>query len=189
MVTLTAYTGLLVLVALERLYELRLSNRHARALMSRGAVELGAGHYPVMVALHTGFLLACLVEPWASARTFQPWLGGAALTLVLGAQGLRYWAIRTLGERWNTRIIVLRGAAPVTGGPYRWLRHPNYVAVVVEGLALPLVHGAYWTAGLFTVANAALLWVRIRAEEQALGPTWEEAFSTHPRFIPGGKQP
>ncbi|MBM4379915.1 MAG: hypothetical protein FJ086_11570 [Deltaproteobacteria bacterium] len=187
MVTLSAYTGLLVLVALERLYELKLSNRHARALMERGAVELGAGHYPAMVALHTGFLLACLLEPWLAARQFNSWVGPPALALVLGAQGLRYWAIRTLGERWNTRIIVLPGAEPVTGGPYRWLRHPNYVAVVVEGVALPLVHGAHWTAAAFTLANAALLWVRIRAEEQALGPAWEAAFSARPRFVPGGK--
>jgi len=187
MVSLSAYTGLLVLVALERLYELTLSNRHARALMERGAVELGTGHYPTMVALHTGFLLACLLEPWLSGRAFSPWLGLPALGLVLAAQGLRYWAIRTLGERWNTRIIVLPGAEPVTGGPYRWLRHPNYVAVVVEGVALPLVHGGYWTAAAFTVANAALLWVRIRAEEQALGPAWESAFSARPRFVPGGK--
>jgi methyltransferase len=187
MVTRVAYSGLLVVVALERLYELRLSKRNARTLMARGAVELGAGHYPTMVALHTAFLLACLLEPWLSARAFSPWLGPLALGLVLAAQALRYWAIRTLGERWNTRIIVLPGAEPVTGGPYRWLRHPNYVAVVAEGLALPLVHGAYWTAVAFTAANAALLWVRIRAEEQALGPAWAAAFSTHPRFVPEGK--
>ena len=185
--TLAAYTGLLLGVVAERLYELRLSRRHARALLERGAVELGAGHYPVMVALHTGLLLACLLEPWLAARTFHAALGLPALALVLAAQGLRYWAIRTLGERWNTRIIVLPGAEPVTGGPYRWLRHPNYVAVVVEGLALPLVHGAYVTAAVFTVANALLLRVRIRAEEQALGPAWEAAFAARPRFIPGEK--
>lgn len=187
MVTRAAFTGLLVLVALERLYELRLSNRNARALMGRGAVELGAGHYPVMVALHTVFLLACLLEPWLSPRAFFPWLGAPSLLLVLAAQGLRYWAIRTLGERWNTRIIVLPGAEPVTGGPYRWLRHPNYVAVIAEGLALPLVHGAYCTAAAFTAANAVLLWVRIREEEKALGPAWAAAFSAHPRFVPEGK--
>jgi methyltransferase len=101
------------------------------------------------------------------------------------AQGLRYWAIFTLGERWNVRILVLPNAAPVTRGPYRWVRHPNYVAVVMEILLVPLVHGAWLTAAAFTVANAVVLRIRIRAEEAALGPGYAAAFAGRPRFIPG----
>ena len=106
--------------------------------------------------------------------------------MVLAAQALRYWAIATLGWRWNTRIVVVPGAAPVTAGPYRWVRHPNYVAVIAEMLALPLVHGAWLTAAVFSLGNALLLRVRIRAEEQALGTSWQQAFAGRPRFVPGG---
>ncbi len=106
--------------------------------------------------------------------------------MVLGAQALRYWAIATLGWRWNTRIVVVPGTAPVTAGPYRWVRHPNYVAVIAEMIALPLVHGAWLTALVFSVGNALLLRVRIRAEEQALGEPWQHAFAGRPRFVPGG---
>jgi methyltransferase len=88
--------------------------------------------------------------------------------VVLTSQALRWWCIATLGRRWNTRVIVVPGLAPVSGGPYRWLRHPNYVAVVVEGAALPLVHAAWVTAVVFTVLNAFLLRVRIRVEDAAL---------------------
>jgi methyltransferase len=87
---------------------------------------------------------------------------------VLAAQALRWWCIRTLGPQWNTRIIVVSGLSRITAGPYRWFNHPNYVAVVLEGLALPLVHSAWITAAIFTLANAALLRVRIRAENRAL---------------------
>ena len=102
------------------------------------------------------------------------------------AQALRYWAITTLGPRWNTRVIVLPGSAPVTGGPYRFVRHPNYVAVVAELFFLPLVHGAWWTALFFSLANAWLLTVRIRVEERALGDLWQRHFAEAPRFVPGG---
>jgi methyltransferase len=96
-----------------------------------------------------------------------------------------WWAIATLGTRWCTRIIVLPGAPPVTGGPYRWLRHPNYLAVVVELAALPLAFGSWRTALAFSSANAALLAVRIRAEERALGAAWGEAFRGRRRLVPG----
>jgi methyltransferase len=122
-----------------------------------------------MVALHTGLLVACVVEVHAADRPFLPWLGWPALVLVLASQGLRWWCIATLGPRWNTRVIVVPGLPLVHRGPYRWLSHPNYVAVVVEGLALPLVHTAWVTALGFTVLNAVLLLgFRIPAEERAL---------------------
>lgn len=157
------------LTALERLLELVVSTRNARWSFERGGVESGRGHFPPMVALHTGLLVACVVEVHALDRPFLPWLGWPALALVVASQALRWWCIGTLGPRWNTRVIIVPGLPPVTRGPYRWLQHPNYVAVVVEGLALPLLHTAWVTALAFTVLNAVLLLgFRIPAEERAL---------------------
>ena len=180
------YLGLLLLVALERGVELVLSARNARLARARGGVESGRGHYPVMAVFHGAFLVACALEVVLLRRPFPGFVGGLALAVVLGAQALRYWAIATLGWRWNTRIVVVPGAAPVTGGPYRFVRHPNYLAVIAEMVALPLVHGAWLTALAFTLGNAWLLRVRIHAEERALGESWEHAFAGRPRFVPGG---
>ena len=162
------FTVLIGAVALERLAELVLARRHARWAFARGGREAGAGHYPVMVVLHTALLVGCLVEVWSADRPFLPVLGWAALALALGSQALRWWCIAALGPRWNTRVIVVPDLPLVMRGPYRWLAHPNYVAVVVEGVALPLVHTAWVTAVVFTAANAALLSVRIRTENRAL---------------------
>jgi len=160
---------LILAVAGERLAELVVSTRHARWAFARGGVEAGRAHYPPMVLLHAGLLVACVVEVHAAGRPFVPLLGWAALAAAAGSQGLRWWCIRTLGPQWNTRVIVVPGMALVDRGPYRWLRHPNYVAVVVEGIALPLVHTAWLTAAVFTVLNAVLLaGFRIPAEERAL---------------------
>ncbi len=184
--TVQLYLGLLAAVALERGVELVLSARNARLARARGGVESGQGHYPVMAAFHGLFLLCCALEVVLLRRPFPGAAGWMALAVVLAAQGLRYWAIATLGWRWNTRIVVVPDAAPVTGGPYRWVRHPNYVAVIAELIALPLVHGAWLTALVFSLGNAWLLRVRIRAEEQALGEPWRHAFAGRPRFVPGG---
>lgn len=160
---------LVAATAVERLAELVVSARHARWSFGRGGVESGLGHFPAMVALHTGLLVACVVEVHVAARPFVPLLGWVALVAVLLSQGLRWWCIRTLGPRWNTRVIVVPGLPLVQDGPYRWFHHPNYVAVVLEGLALPLVHTAWVTAAAFTVLNAVLLLgFRIPAEERAL---------------------
>ncbi|WP_395726132.1 isoprenylcysteine carboxyl methyltransferase family protein [Nakamurella sp.] len=168
MTSLAAFVVLVGLVALERLAELVVSKRNAAWSLAHGGVESGRGHYPVMVVLHTGFLVAMLVEAVVRRPVVPGWLAWSMLALVLGAQGLRWWCIATLGRRWNTRVIVVPGLPPVRTGPYRRLAHPNYVAVVVEGVALPLVHGCWITAAVFTVANAALLTVRIRIENDAL---------------------
>jgi methyltransferase len=169
MSSLLWFDVLIALTALERLAELVVSARNARWSFARGAVESGRGHFPAMVALHTGLLLACLVEVHAADRPFVPWLGWSALVLVLASQALRWWCIATLGPRWNTRVIVVPGLPLVSRGPYRWIPHPNYVAVVVEGIALPLVHTAWVTALGFTVLNAILLLgFRVPAEERAL---------------------
>jgi methyltransferase len=121
-----------------------------------------------MVTLHTGLLAACLVEAIALHRPFIPALGWLMLTIVVAAQGLRWWCIATLGRQWNTRVVVVPGAARVARGPYRFLPHPNYVAVVAEGVALPLVHTAWITAFAFSVLNAALMTTRIKVENAAL---------------------
>ena len=163
-----AYLALLGLVALERAAELVISTRNARWAFAHGGLEAGRGHFPAMAALHGGFLAACACEVLLASRPFVPALGYPMLALVLVAQALRYWAIAALGPHWNVRVIVVPGAELVTRGPYRLMRHPNYLAVIVEGLALPLVHGAWLTALGFTLLNARLLVVRIRCEEQAL---------------------
>lgn len=168
MTGLVAFTVLVGLVALERLAELVVSKRNAAWSLARGGVETGQGHYPAMVVLHTGFLAAMLLEAWLRRPDPPPLLAWTMLAVVLAAQGLRWWCILTLGRRWNTRVIVVPGLPPVRSGPYRLTSHPNYVAVVAEGLALPLVHGCWMTALGFTVLNAWLLTVRIRTENTAL---------------------
>ena len=165
---MTAYVVLIALFGVERLAELVISKRNIAWSLERGGREFGAGHYPAMVVLHTGFLVGALVEVLVAHRPFLPWLGWPMLTIVVAAQSLRWWCIRTLGHRWNTKIVVLPTVPLVKAGPYRWIRHPNYVAVVVEGIALPLVHTAWVTAIAFTVLNAWLLTVRIGTENRAL---------------------
>ncbi|MBJ6763373.1 hypothetical protein JGU66_21620 [Myxococcaceae bacterium JPH2] len=178
------YLGFLTLLVAERVVELVLSKRNAARAFARGGVETGQGHYRVMVAFHTCFLVACAVEVVLGERPFLGWASVVALAGAVAAQALRYWAIATLGERWNSRIIVVPDLPPVTGGPYRYLRHPNYVAVVLELLCVPLIHGAWVTALVFSLGNLLLLLVRIRAEEQALGAAYAREFSRRPRFIP-----
>ncbi|MEO8517601.1 MAG: isoprenylcysteine carboxyl methyltransferase family protein [Dermatophilaceae bacterium] len=163
---MSLYVALILAVAAERLLELVVSKRNLTWARTHGGREYGFGHYPFMVFLHTGLLVACLVE--AGHRPFIPALGWPMFALVLLAQALRWWCITVLGPRWNTRIVVVPGLPLVDRGPYRWMRHPNYVAVVVEGIALPLVHTAWITALVFTVVNAGLLRVRISAENLAL---------------------
>lgn len=183
-----AYLALLGALAVERLFELRLSKRNAARALARGGVETGQRHFRVMALVHTAFLFACAAEVLVLRRAFPGALGFVALGFAVGAQMLRYWAIRSLGDRWNVRIIFVPGDEPVTRGPYRYLRHPNYVAVIIEMVAVPLVHGAIWTAVVFSAANAALLFVRIRAEERALGAAYARTFHDRPRFIPGSSR-
>ncbi|WP_440084944.1 isoprenylcysteine carboxyl methyltransferase family protein [Streptosporangium sp. LJ11] len=185
------YLLLVLLVGLERVAELVVARRNARWSMARGGVLSGQGHYPWMVALHTGLLAGCLFEAGLADRPFVPALGWPMLVLVVAAQGLRWWCITALGPQWNTQVIVVPGLPLVERGPYRlrWLRHPNYVAVAVEGAALPLVHTAWVTALVFTVLNAALMVVRIRCEEDALAslataPATGAAGAAPPQDVP-----
>jgi methyltransferase len=167
MVSQALYTGLIVLIALQRVSELLLSRRNRAWALARGALEFGACQLPPIKLLHTAFLCGCLIEVWFGARPFSPALGWPCLAVVAACQAARYWTVATLGPRWNVSILVIPGMPLESGGPYRFLRHPNYLVVVLEGLAIPLVHSAWLCALVFTLLNAPLLRARIRCEEAA----------------------
>lgn len=162
------FTGLVILVGAERLAELVVSRRNAAWSLARGGVEHGQGHFRFMVLLHSALLVAAVAETWLGQRPFIPLLGWSMLIMLCLTQALRWWCIATLRRQWNTRVIIVPGLTVVRRGPYRLLAHPNYVAVVIEGIALPLIHTAWITAVAFTVLNAVLLFVRIRVENAAL---------------------
>jgi methyltransferase len=153
---------LLTLVGLERLAELAISNRNTRRLMAEGATEAGAGHYPLIVGVHTFWLVSLFF--WVGFNHSAINLGW--LVVYLALQVLRVWVMTTLGRYWTTRIIVPREAPLIRSGPYRFVRHPNYVVVVLEIAVLPLVVDAWPVAVIFTVLNGVALWVRIRAENE-----------------------
>jgi methyltransferase len=159
--------GLLGLVTAQRLGELVLAARNTRRLKARGAYEVGAAHYPLIVALHGAWLAGLWWLAWD--RPLNLVLAG----LFCPVEALRIWVLVSLGERWTTRIIILPGAPLVRRGPYRFLPHPNYAVVAAEILLLPLAFGLWAYALAFTLLNAAVLWIRIRAENAALalGPS------------------
>lgn len=180
------YTSLVAVVAVMRLIELAISRRNIARLEARGAIEVGRSLYPWMVAVHTLFLVACVAEVWLLHRPFIRPIAAVTLGLLVAASALRIWVMVTLGERWSTRVVVLPEAKPVKGGPFRRIRHPNYLAVVVEIAALPMVHTAWLTAVVFSLANALVLSSRIRTEEKALaefGPYLND-MGDRPRFLP-----
>jgi methyltransferase len=169
----------------ERVVELVLSTRNARRLLDAGGLETGQGHYPAMVAFHALFLVAAGLEPLLWPRAWPRAASLTALGVALLAMALRWWAVTTLGHRWSTRIIVVPGAPPVTGGPYRAVRHPNYLAVAMELLAVPLIGGALGTAAAASLGNLLLMAARISAEERALGLPWKKAFADRRGLLPG----
>jgi methyltransferase len=176
MVAPVPYLLFLGALSMERLFELWLSGRNARRALAAGAVEVAPGQHRLICAFHALFLLACAAEAVILQRPFPGTLGWLALGGAIAAQGLRYWAIATLGPRWSTRVIVRPGEPPVTWGPYRWLRHPNYLAVVAEILLIPLIQGCWTTALVFSAAHIPLITWRIATEERALGEAWRRAF-------------
>lgn len=155
------------LVALQRLLELRYSRRNERLLRAHGAIERGANHYPVMVAIHTLWLISTLVEGLLRGPTIPAWWP-VPLAAFLIVQPLRYWAIFSLRENWNVRVLVVPGVKLARSGPYRFFPHPNYIVVAVEVLSFPLIFGAWVTALVFSLLNAAFLYIRIRTENRAL---------------------
>lgn len=157
----------LALVITQRLLELRLARRNQHWAMAQGAKEYGQAHYPLFFLLHGGWMLGWVIE--GSLRNQLSPLWWVWLLVFIAAQALRYWAIQSLGHYWNTRILVIPGARRIQTGPYRYLPHPNYLAVALELLSLPLVFSAWITALVASLLNAALLLlIRIPAEERAL---------------------
>lgn len=164
------YIAFIVVTGIERLAELSISKSNRKYALERGGKEYGQGHFPWMVVLHVGLLVACVAEVVLLNRPFIPWLGWPMFVVAILCQAGRYWVVRSLGKQWNTRVIVVPGAERVTDrGPYRWISHPNYWIVAIEGIALPLVHTAWITAIVFTVLNAILLLAfRLPTENRAL---------------------
>ena len=160
---MSAVYAIIGFIVVERLAELAFAARNARRMLARGAVESGARHYPLFILLHTAWLVALVLTVPADTAINLPLLAAFA-----ALQGVRLWVITSLGERWTTRVIVPPGEPPVTKGPYRYMKHPNYAVVVAEIALVPLMFGAWVTAALFSVLNLALLRHRIRVEEAAL---------------------
>jgi methyltransferase len=184
--TLPAFTGLVCAVGVIRLVELVISQRRRAAMRARGAAPIAERHFRAMVLLHTGILIASIAEAWLTRRAAVPWVALPALAVLVGASLLRWWVIATLGPHWNVRIMASLSMGVVTGGPYRFVRHPNYVAVFLELAALPLVHGAWFTAIAGALAHVWVLAQRIRAEDEFLlaDPAYRAAMGGKPRFLP-----
>ncbi|GAF65568.1 hypothetical protein BTS2_2466 [Bacillus sp. TS-2] len=176
---------LLLMVALQRLVELMIAERNKQWIIKNGGYEVGRSHYRYLVLMHSSFLLFLVLEVIIFQKELAPWWY-VPFSLFMIAQAGRVWAIHSLGEFWNTRIMILPGAKVITKGPYQFIRHPNYVVVMLEILALPLIFQAYWTAALFTILNGLILSKRIKMEEMALRnhTNYEEVFSERKRFIP-----
>jgi methyltransferase len=184
--TLLAFTVLVLLVGGLRLFELRISKRRQRALRAKGVAQVREPFFAVMVALHTALLVAALAEAWLVPRAPIAVVSPLALVVLLGANALRIWVIATLGPHWNVQIMDSAPLGVVADGPFRWIRHPNYLAVFLELLALPLVHGAWVTALLGSACHVWVLAQRIRAEEAALlaHPDYQRVMGDKPRFLP-----
>lgn len=163
------YYLFILAIGAERLVELVVAQRNAKWSIAQGGREFGRDHYPAIVSMHALLLVSCVVEVWTMGRPFVPWLGWPMFAVVVISTAVRWRCVSVLGRRWNPRLIVIPDAPLVSDGLYRWLRHPNYTAVVAEVAALPLIHSAWITAIAFSIANALVLTVRIRAENAALG--------------------
>lgn len=160
---------LVILIIGQRVVELYIANRNRRAVMKLGAKEYGAEHYYLFFLLHMSWLAGWILESYFKGWTLNPYWY-IWLLMLLSAQVLRYWCITSLGIYWNTRILVVPGGKRVAKGPYKFFRHPNYLAVAIEFISVPLLYGAVITAVAASVCNALLLlYIRIPAEEKALG--------------------
>ena len=185
--SIAAFLWLLLAVALLRLAELRISRRHQSRLAARGAAQIAEPYFRWMVLVHTGVLLCAAVEVLELQRPFVPALAAGMFTLFLVANGMRWWVIRTLGEHWSVQVMDSTRLGVVTAGPYRFVRHPNYAAVFVEMLALPMIHTAWITALAGSVAHAWVLSKRLATEDRVLlaNPDYRAAMDRKPRFLPG----
>jgi len=190
MMTRWLFTALVAAVAVQRALETRVSRRNAEQLLAAGGREHARGQFLAMAVLHPAWLAAMVVEVWAFDRRPIPLVTAVGLAALVAGQALRLLAIRTLGPRWSARIITVPNAQPVTGGIYRYLRHPNYLGVVLEIAGLPLVHMAWVTAIAASAANALVLAARIPAEEKALRQdnAYAASFEDRNRFLPSRRR-
>jgi methyltransferase len=182
-----AFLALLLAVALLRLVELRISKLHQKEMIARGAAKIDEPRFRWMVLLHTTVLLGAALEVVILKRPLIPWLAAPMFVIFLGANAVRWWVIRTLGQHWNVQAMDSTSLGVVTTGPFRYVRHPNYAAVFAEMLALPLIHTAWITAVLGTIAHFAVLSQRLATEERVLfaNPDYRAAMAGKPRFVPG----
>ncbi len=182
-----AYLGLLLLVALLRIVELQISRRHQREMVAHGAAKVNDPRFRWMVLLHTGVLVGAAVEVVLLHRPFFPVLAAVCFVIFLAANAVRWWVIRTLGEHWNVQVMNSTGLGVVTTGPFRYVRHPNYAAVFVEMLVLPLIHTAWITALAGSLAHMVVLSQRLSTEERVLfsDAQYRAAMAGKPRFLPG----
>lgn len=181
------YCILLLAVAALRLVELRISRRHQEQMVARGAKRIVDRKFRWMVLVHTAVLLGAACEVVFLRRPLIPWLAGIMFALFLAANAVRWWVIRTMGQHWNVQVVDSTQLGVVTCGPFRYVRHPNYGAVFVEMLALPLIHTAWITASVGTLAHVAVLTQRLSAEEPVLwaNSEYRAAMSGKARFLPG----
>lgn len=186
-VSVIAYLTLLVIVALLRLVELRISRRHQLVMVSRGAAKVEEPRFRWMVVLHTAVLIGAAVEVVFLKRPFIPPLAAVMFVIFLAANGVRWWVIRTLGEHWNVQVMDSTRLGVISSGPFRFVRHPNYAAVFTEMLALPLIHTTWITALAGTLAHIVVLSQRLSTEERVLfaNPDYRAAMGGKPRFLPG----
>lgn len=182
-----AYLGLLLVVAVLRVYELQISRRHQREMFAQGATKVTDPVFRPMVLVHAGVLLGAALEVVFLHRPFYPVLAAVCFAIFLAANAVRWWVIRTLGEHWNVEVMNSTGMGVITTGPFRYVRHPNYAAVFVEMLALPLIHCAWITASVGSLAHVLVLSRRIHTEERVLfaDSQYREAMGGKPRFVPG----
>lgn len=181
------YFLFLLAVGAGRLIEMGISRRNQARLIANGARSIPEPRFPAMVALHTGVLIAALLEVILFNRPFIPLVGIPALIVFALCNLLRWWVIRTLAEHWNVRVMDSSALGVVTTGPYRYVRHPNYAAVFLELLAIPLIHSAWLTALIGTVLHVAVLRGRLRVEEGILSgnPEYQQKMGGKARFVPG----
>jgi methyltransferase len=180
------YLGLVGAVACERVVELLVARRNLRSVAKRGGFVADSRTHGLMVTIQIAWMLAAPIEVVSLGRPFLPRLGVPMLLLLALTMALRYWVVATLGDRWNLRTVVVPGEPPVTGGPYRLVRHPNYVAVALETVALPLVHTAWITAGVALLVHLPVLARRMTIEEAALARHCDYArvFAGRGRVLP-----
>ncbi len=177
------FAVLILVLIMQRTFELMLAERNRRWSRARGGKESGGRHYGVIVAVHALFYLSLVLEWRYWSHGWNPaW--PVWLALVLGAQFVRLWAIQSLRRAWNTRIIVIPGMTPVERGPYRFIRHPNYLALIIEMFAIPVLCGDYVTAIVFSIANGVILARRIPEEERAMEQAHGAPLRRLPRFFP-----